>query len=57
MALTFHTAAAVNDAADLAGPPQRFHAVVDALGVPVGTVRSRIHRARRQLTAHLGGDR
>ena len=28
-----------------------------ALGVPVGTVRSRIHRARRQLTAHLGGDR
>ena len=178
MALTFHTEAAVNDAADLAGPPQRFHAVVDrhfdaiaaylarrvgpdaaqdlaqevfvtafrkrrkfdasygsarpwlfgiankavashrrderrqlellqralalpeptvtptegldpdlyagltdlarrdrdalllhawgelsydeiaqALDVPVGTVRSRIHRARRQLTAHLGGDR
>ena len=28
MALTFHTDAAV-DAADLAGPPQRFHAVVD----------------------------
>ena len=28
-----------------------------ALDVPVGTVRSRIHRARRQLTAHLGGDR
>lgn len=28
-----------------------------ALGIPVGTVRSRIHRARRQLTAHLGGDR
>ena len=28
-----------------------------ALGVPVGAVRSRIHRARRQLTAPLGGDR
>jgi RNA polymerase sigma factor (sigma-70 family) len=27
------------------------------LDVPVGTVRSRIHRARRQLTAHLGGTR
>ena len=31
--------------------------VAHALGVPVGTVRSRIHRARRQLTAHLGGAR
>src|SRR3954451_2604566 len=28
-----------------------------ALDIPVGTVRSRIHRARRQLTAHLGGTR
>jgi DNA-directed RNA polymerase specialized sigma24 family protein len=77
---------AVDEAADLSGPPQRFHAVVDrhhdavaaflarrvgpdvaqdltqeeiahALDVPVGTVRSRIHRARRRLTAHLGDDR
>lgn len=31
--------------------------VAQALGIPVGTVRSRIHRARRQLTAHLGGAR
>jgi RNA polymerase sigma factor (sigma-70 family) len=31
--------------------------VAHALGIPVGTVRSRIHRARRQLTAHLGGAR
>ena len=28
-----------------------------ALGVPVGTVRSRINRARRKLTAHLSGGR
>ena len=28
-----------------------------ALGVPVGTVRSRINRARRKLTDHLNGDR
>ncbi|MBE2314569.1 RNA polymerase sigma factor [Solirubrobacter sp. CPCC 204708] len=31
--------------------------IAHALDVPVGTVRSRIHRARRQLTAHLGGAR
>lgn len=34
-----------------------YEEVAHALGVPVGTVRSRIHRARRQLTAHLGGPR
>ena len=28
-----------------------------ALDVPVGTVRSRINRARRKLTAHLTGGR
>lgn len=34
-----------------------YEEVAQALDVPVGTVRSRIHRARRQLTAHLGGAR
>ncbi|MDA0174612.1 sigma-70 family RNA polymerase sigma factor [Solirubrobacter taibaiensis] len=34
-----------------------YEEIAHALNVPLGTVRSRIHRARRQLTAHLGGDR
>jgi len=34
-----------------------YEQVAQALDIPVGTVRSRIHRARRQLTAHLGGAR
>ncbi|MEU4671548.1 sigma factor-like helix-turn-helix DNA-binding protein [Amycolatopsis sp. NPDC023774] len=29
--------------------------VAQALGIPVGTVRSRLNRARRQLRAALGG--
>ena len=29
--------------------------IAHATGVPVGTVRSRIHRARTQLRAHLEG--
>ncbi len=31
--------------------------IADATGVPVGTVRSRIHRARTQLRTHLEGNR
>ncbi|WP_344840584.1 sigma factor-like helix-turn-helix DNA-binding protein [Nonomuraea dietziae] len=27
-----------------------------ALGVPIGTVRSRLHRARKKARAALGGD-
>ena len=34
-----------------------YEEIAHALRVPVGTVRSRIHRARRQLAAHLGDDR
>lgn len=30
--------------------------VADALGIPGGTVRSRLHRARRQVKAALGGN-
>ncbi|MGP3921819.1 RNA polymerase sigma factor [Streptomyces sp. 8N616] len=30
--------------------------VADALGIPVGTVRSRLNRARRKVRAALGGD-
>lgn len=35
----------------------RYEEIAQALGVPVGTVRSRIHRARRRLAAHLGETR
>ncbi len=34
-----------------------YEEIAAALSIPVGTVRSRIHRARRKLTAHLGGAR
>ena len=30
--------------------------VAVALGIPVGTVRSRLHRARRKVRAALGGE-
>jgi RNA polymerase sigma-70 factor (ECF subfamily) len=30
--------------------------VATALGIPVGTVRSRLHRARARIRAALGGD-
>lgn len=33
-----------------------YQEVADALGVPLGTVRSRLHRARRRLRAALGSD-
>jgi DNA-directed RNA polymerase specialized sigma24 family protein len=29
--------------------------MADVMGVPIGTVRSRIFRGRRALQAHLGG--
>ena len=32
-----------------------YEGVADALGVPVGTVRSRLHRARRKVREALGG--
>ena len=34
-----------------------YEEISQALDIPVGTVRSRIHRARRRLTEHLGGAR
>jgi RNA polymerase sigma factor (sigma-70 family) len=33
----------------------RYDEVADALGIPIGTVRSRLHRARNHLRAALGG--
>jgi RNA polymerase sigma-70 factor (ECF subfamily) len=32
---------------------QSYEQIADALGVPVGTVRSRLHRGRRMLRAML----
>ena len=32
-----------------------YEEVADALGIPIGTVRSRLHRARSHLRAALGG--
>ncbi|MBC6469251.1 RNA polymerase sigma factor [Actinomadura alba] len=32
-----------------------YEGVADALGIPVGTVRSRLHRARRKVREALGG--
>ena len=34
-----------------------YEEIAQALDVPLGTVRSRIHRARRRLSEHLGGAR
>jgi len=34
-----------------------YEATAVALGVPVGTVRSRVSRTRRKLQLRLGGDR
>lgn len=33
-----------------------YEEVAEALGIPVGTVRSRLHRARRKTRAALGDD-
>ena len=40
---------------DVVGLP--YQEIADGLGVPVGTVRSRIHRGRAQLRAELGSER
>ena len=37
------------------GPSLTYTEIAHATGIPVGTVRSRIHRARTQLRAHLEG--
>jgi RNA polymerase sigma factor (sigma-70 family) len=34
-----------------------YEEIADALGIPVGTVRSRLHRARKKLRAALGASR
>ncbi len=41
----------------LAGPGLTYEEVAEALGIPVGTVRSRMSRARQRLRELLGGSR
>jgi RNA polymerase sigma factor (sigma-70 family) len=41
----------------IAGPGLAYEEVAEALGIPVGTVRSRLSRARKQLRELLGGSR
>jgi RNA polymerase sigma factor (sigma-70 family) len=54
MALSHLDAASLDVLLLVAGPGLTYDQVSIALGVPVGTVRSRLARARRLVRAHLG---